>query len=323
MAEGINPSNRRSFFQSVLPIHNPLHHRDEEDTIAMDSSSNARHQAELGEQERSRRKGDLVSSSDQLAMFRTLVGIDNPPGLHASTFFRSRRPAQNIGIYGRVINAETKAHRSHRMFSLLINGCLGLQLIVAAALTALGAGNGPHRAVTAFGAINTVIAGFLTYLKGSGLPNRLGYYENEWTKVREYIEQRERDFCREGCTLDLEAEVAVIERMYEEVKGDVEANTPDSFVSVTDITKRRGTINPAPALADVGGRAVDGMMERVVDPTTKSVAALKRNLSYQSSHLGEKVSGYGERVTSFVEKPYTVSATISADRPHSPPVGKD
>lgn len=65
-----------------------------------------------------------------------------------------------------------KMRRKYENFTVLINVALVLQLIVAAALTALGASNSNHRAVTAFGGVNTVIAGFLTYLKGSGLPNR-------------------------------------------------------------------------------------------------------------------------------------------------------
>jgi hypothetical protein len=120
----------------------------------------------------------------------------------------------------------------YKRFNILINGCLGLQIIVAAALTAMGAGNASHSAVTTFGAINTVIAGILTFLKGSGLPSRLKYYQNEWKKVREFIEQRERDFSRPGCHLDPFRVVATIETMYEEVKLDTEANTPDRYAGV-------------------------------------------------------------------------------------------
>jgi hypothetical protein len=120
----------------------------------------------------------------------------------------------------------------YKRFNILINGCLGLQIIVAAALTAMGAGNASHSAVTTFGAINTVIAGILTFLKGSGLPSRLKYYQNEWKKVREFIEQRERDFSRPGCQLDPFRVVATIETMYEEVKLDTEANTPDRYAGI-------------------------------------------------------------------------------------------
>ena len=54
-------------------------------------------------------------------------------------------------------------------------------------------------------------------------------YQTEWTRVREFIEQRERDFSRPGCDLDLYGVVAMLENMYEEVKMDLEASTPDRF----------------------------------------------------------------------------------------------
>jgi hypothetical protein len=108
----------------------------------------------------------------------------------------------------------------------------------------MGAANSGHVGITAFGAINTVIAGLLTYLKGSGLPNRLRYYANEWKKVREYIEQRERDFSRSDCPLDVYEIVRVIEAMYEEVKADIQTNTPDNFVSVADIRNKASATKP-------------------------------------------------------------------------------
>jgi hypothetical protein len=179
----------------------------------------------------------LVPVSDPLATFRTVTGIDSTPSLTTARVLR--RPAPNVGIYGRVVHAEASANLKYKTFTFLINGCLGLQIIVAAALTALGAGRGPHGAVTAFGAVNIVIAGFLTYLKGSGLPNRQKHDLNKWRNVREYIEQRERDFCREGCALDVDNELAIIEEKYHEVRTDLEANVPDSFISVSDIHKSR------------------------------------------------------------------------------------
>ena len=102
----------------------------------------------------------------------------------------------------------------------------------------MGAANTNHVSITAFGAINTVVAGILTYLKGSGLPNRIRWYENEWKKVREYIEQRERDFSRPDCRLSVEEVVGVVEAMYEEVKADIQTNTPEMYISVSDIRAR-------------------------------------------------------------------------------------
>ncbi|KAI9369397.1 hypothetical protein BJX61DRAFT_545614 [Aspergillus egyptiacus] len=163
----------------------------------------------------------LIPPSDKLLVFRSLTGIDTAPALKAA--HHSSRTAPNIGIYTRVLKAEAKAAKRFHFYAALINTCLGIQIIVAAALTALGAASGPHNAVTAFGAINTIVAGILTYLKGSGLPDRLKHYQNEWRNIREYIEQRERELCLQDCTLDVGEEILFIEQMYEGVKREIEA----------------------------------------------------------------------------------------------------
>jgi hypothetical protein len=191
----------------------------------------------------------------QLDTFRHMVGIHSTKGFvsqtgsqkgPASSLFTiphnnlhfDGRAAPNLGIYNRVCHREAQAKRGFKFATFFINGCLGMQIVVAAALTAMGAANSNHVGITAFGAINTVIAGILTYLKGSGLPNRIRYYESEWKRVREYIEQRERDFSRHDCPLDVNEIVRTIEAMYEQVKVDIQSNTPDNYISVSDVRAR-------------------------------------------------------------------------------------
>lgn len=204
----------------------------------------------------------VLEAQDKLSIFRHLVGIHstrsfatNTPGkadLSHNNLQFDGRAAPNLGIYNRVCHREQEAKRGYRFAAILINGCLGIQIAVAASLTALGAANSSRGLITAFGAVNTVIAGLLTYLKGSGLPMRLRYYENEWKKVREYIEQREREFCRADCPLDVYECVRIIEAMYEDVKADIQTNTPDSWVSVGDLRNRASATNPQiPKLQDL------------------------------------------------------------------------
>ncbi|KAI0852639.1 hypothetical protein F5Y00DRAFT_258489 [Daldinia vernicosa] len=176
----------------------------------------------------------LVPEDNRLTLFRLMVGISTSPYLgYSETSPVGTRPAANIGIYARVVHSEQKSKDRYKVFSILINACYFFQIVVAASITAMGAAGVSHGAVTAFGAINTIIAGLLTFLKGSGLPARLKYYGNEWKKIREYIEQRERDFSRTGCTLDVYEVVAAIDRMYNHTKQEIEMNTPDSYTSVT------------------------------------------------------------------------------------------
>lgn len=162
----------------------------------------------------------LIPVNDKLLVFRSLTGIDTVPALtHSGHTLRS---ARNVGIYTRVVTNEKKAGRAYRLFTWLMNTCLGVQIVVAAAVTALGAASGPHSAVTAFGAINTIMAGVLTYLRGAGLPDRLKTSQNKWKHIREYIEQREREFCLEGCPLDVQEEVFNVESMYQGLKSELE-----------------------------------------------------------------------------------------------------
>ncbi|KAI1310414.1 hypothetical protein F5Y03DRAFT_346132 [Xylaria venustula] len=177
----------------------------------------------------------LNPDEDHLTLFRLMLGIQTTPylGFTVSSPLGTR-PAPNIGLYARIVHSEQKAKDSFKVFSIVINGCYFLQIVIAAALTALGAARASSGAVTAFGALNTVIAGFLTFLKGSGLPGRLKYYGNEWKKIREFIEQRERDFMRAGHNLDVYEVVETIEKMYNNLKADIELNTPDSYTSVTN-----------------------------------------------------------------------------------------
>jgi hypothetical protein len=169
----------------------------------------------------------LVPADNKLLIFRSLTGIDSVPALSQYGFF-SRRTAPNIGIYTRVVQAEQKSAFRYRAFSILINTCLSIQIVVAAALTAIGAAQGPHGVITAFGAINTIMAGILTYLRGSGLPDREKNVEKSWGQIREYIEQREREFCLEDCPLSVENEIFTVERMYEEVRQQFEGGASES-----------------------------------------------------------------------------------------------
>ncbi|KAK3294915.1 uncharacterized protein B0H64DRAFT_375647 [Chaetomium fimeti] len=181
--------------------------------------------------------GNRIPADDALALFRLTLGITSAP--HLGFSLSAHRPADNVGLYARVVRNEQTAKDSYKVFSLVINACYFLQIIVAASLTAMGAASANNRAITAFGAMNTVIAGFLTYLKGSGYPARFKYCANEWKKVREFVEHRERDFSLESCTLDVHEEIDAVREMYETTKHDVEMNNPEAYNAKSSSPKTR------------------------------------------------------------------------------------
>lgn len=164
--------------------------------------------------------------TDRLMLFREAVGItDVMPLMHGE----KRRKAENIGIFKRIVDAERSARHQYYSVACLINTCLLLQIVFASALTALGASGSSHVTITVFGALNTVIAGLLSFTKGQGLPNRLRQYQNTLRKVREYIEQREREFGQLDCTRDLQGEIKAIVAMYNSARENDENNDPSVY----------------------------------------------------------------------------------------------
>ena len=163
----------------------------------------------------------------KLVKFRNLTGIGTPRTLADSEFIR---PAKNIGIYARVIAEERKTGWQYWFINGLIEACFMSQIAIGASLTALGAANASHIAITVLGSANTVIAGLQTYLKGQGLPNRLRQYEFSLRKLREHIEDLERHFTHEECKLNVDHEIAEVAAMYHAVRQTAEDNTPDTYL---------------------------------------------------------------------------------------------
>lgn len=253
-----------------------------------------------------RRPSIAPKLEDKLTIYRLAIGINTHHSMMSPTMkvFTGRRPAPNLGIYVRVVHNEQAAKRAYKIAYTSINSCLVLQIIIAAALTAMGAANTSHGAITTFGAINTVIAGFLTFLKGSGLPNRLKYYQGEWKRVRELIEQRERAFMRPGCDLDLREVVEEIEKKYEEVKTDVAANTPDAYVSIGQMGRRAHGHGPTPAFpADVS------VNSKAFDESDKAMhSGVTEHISKMSGHGAEKVAHFSDMAS---EKAAGLSGIVS------------
>lgn len=191
---------------------------------------------------------ELIPTDDRLLTFRTLTGIDTVPAVNREG--NSPRSAANIGIYTRVVREERKAKKSYRVISLSIHFSLTLQIVIGAAITAVAASNGSNRAITALGALNTIFAGALAYVKGSGYPESLKHHELEWKKIREYIEQRERELCLFESNLDVNYEVRVVEEMYQRTKkelklgrGDVKEVKHDNSEKSTETSERRASVD--------------------------------------------------------------------------------
>lgn len=139
------------------------------------------------------RMRDNHDDSQVLLIFRRAVGINSD---RASTFTDSetmekgRRHA--VGVYKHVIEQRRRKKLLHHTLGVILYISHFLQIIVAAVLTALGPNAKNYEVpITVLGGVNTVIAGVLALLKGSGVIERLSKDEVEFAKLKDWIEETE------------------------------------------------------------------------------------------------------------------------------------
>ena len=217
----------------------------------------------------------------RLVKFQNLVGICSPTVLRANPTLT--RPAQNEGIYKRTVDEEAKVKFQYALSNYMVNTFFMLQIIVGAALTALGAAKGPASAVTFLGAVNTVVAGLLTYLKGQGLPARLDQYLHLLRTLREHIETREREFMEPECLLDVDEEIERVTKMYQEVRQTAQDNAPGTVLpprgSITTLLKKPD-INRSDVPAPRGDKTAGEMLKTGL----QDLAHLRHHHAGDSAH---------------------------------------
>lgn len=220
----------------------------------------------------------------RLLKFQKLVGICSPAVLRVNPALA--RPAPNEGIYKRTVNEEARVKFQYAVSSYMVNTFFMLQIIVGAALTALGAAKGPPAAVTFLGAVNTIVAGLLTYLKGQGLPTRLEQYLHLLRTLREHIEAREREFLEPECPLDVDDEIESVTKMYQEVRQTAQDNAPGTVLAprgaITSLLKKPD-INRSDVPAPRGDKTAGDMLKTGL----QDLAALGHHAGEHAAEKGE------------------------------------
>ena len=224
---------------------------------------------------------ESIQLPPKLQKFQLLTGISSSSLLRSNPTLP--RPAPNQGIYKRTVDEEAQVKLRYQVSNYVVNIGGMLLIVVGAALTALGAANGPSGAVTVLGALNTIVAGLLTYLKGQGLPMRLEQYLHLLRTLREHIEERERDFLEPDCPLDVDLEIQRIAKMYQEVRQTAEDNAPGTVLPprgvITSLLKKPD-INRSDVLAPTGDKT----------PTAILTSGLQDLASFgqQAEHMGKE-----------------------------------
>jgi hypothetical protein len=124
---------------------------------------------------------------DLHSQFCKLVGCP-PSNLPADT---DHEPVNPTSLYGRALRQRSYQQVTYYFTAGLTNVLLLSQVVLGAALTGLGASRSDPVLVTVFGALNTIIAGIVAYLKSRGQPMRARMYRDDLERVVDEIENSE------------------------------------------------------------------------------------------------------------------------------------
>lgn len=144
----------------------------------------------------------------------------------------------NGGYYRRAMDEELRARIGFTVSSICINLIYIIQILTAATITGLASYKGHRTVLTVLGALNTILAGLMAYLKGQGLPNRLLKSRDQFGKVMEYAEYKERQFSHYVDMLptmrdamDPYTEADNVRDLYMAARKDQEENYPDTYLN--------------------------------------------------------------------------------------------
>lgn len=91
-------------------------------------------------------------------------------------------------LYARALQRRRNQSFTYALTATLTNGLLLSQVVLGAALTGLGASDSSRVLITVFGALNTIIAGVIAFLKSRGQPLRARMFRDDLDRVVDEIE---------------------------------------------------------------------------------------------------------------------------------------
>lgn len=94
-------------------------------------------------------------------------------------------------LYNRATRQLSSQTRTYLFTAVLTNTLLLSQVVLGAVVTGLGATESSHLIITIIGALNTIIAGLVAYLKSRGQPMRARMYKDDLERVVDEIENSE------------------------------------------------------------------------------------------------------------------------------------
>jgi hypothetical protein len=188
--------------------------------------------------------------SDYHKQFCQLVGI--PPSDQPDDGHHEIHPKS---LYGRAIELKRAQNQVYQITASVSNSLLLAQVVIGAAVTALGASASSHVLITLFGAMNTIIAGIVAYLKSRGQPMRARMYRDDLERVVDEIENSEvmwlgiskhmhgySDINDKEVTV--RSEVARLSRLYDRAVKNNTFNNPDMYMATSGFDPMNLSLHP-------------------------------------------------------------------------------
>jgi hypothetical protein len=179
--------------------------------------------------------------SDYHKQFCQLIGI--PPSDQPDDAQITINPKS---LYGRAIELKRTQNRVYQLTAGISNSLLLAQVVIGAAVTALGASASSHVLITLFGATNTIIAGVVAYLKSRGQPMRARMYRDDIERIVDEMENSEvmwlgiskhmhgySDIDDQKVTV--RSEVARLSRLYDRAVKNNTLNNPDMYMAAGEV----------------------------------------------------------------------------------------
>lgn len=168
-------------------------------------------------------------------------------------------------LYGRALKMKKKQSNTYAITATISNTLLLFQVVLGAAVTALGASASSHILITLFGATNTIIAGVVAYLKSRGQPMRARMYRDDLERVVDEIENSEIMWLgiskkmhgyseiNTDDEVTVRSEVARLTRLYDRAIRTNGMNNPDMYMAGqgfenTSFALKKGTLPSGPVM---------------------------------------------------------------------------
>jgi hypothetical protein len=162
----------------------------------------------------------------------------------------------DTSIYCTILREEHTSQQIYIAYDWAVYGAMFAQLVISAVLIILGAlNNNFHITIAVLGAVNGIITGVLSLIKGQGYPVRLVEYMNNLRKVRENIDFMERELMVHARTVTL--------RQVMQLRSDYEAVRDDELKNNPNVWSASGSSQSAAAKARAGSPPADSQKSGV------------------------------------------------------------